>query len=192
MLADYSSDPHKDYHQALGDFNTAINFNNNEPEAYIRRGIVRFQMAKYEDNSQAGYQAAIADLDQAITLNSSKSEAYFQRGLIRYQIAQYSSKYAQEYKQAIADFDQALTINPHLAKVYLKRGMVHYELAQYGLSNSHENQLQAVEDLQTAAKVSLEQEDMENYQQALSNICIVVENKCDNLFRNSNIVGQSN
>jgi len=192
MLADYSSDPDHEYKQALSDFNRAIDFNNAEPEAYIRRGIIRFQLAKYSNNSESGYKAAIADLDQAISLNASKSEAYYQRGLVRYQMAQYSGNYVQEYKKAVADFNQALSINPHLAKVYIKRGMVHYELAQYGISGYHQNQIQAIEDLQTAAKVSLEQEDMENYQQALSNFCVVVENKCDTLLKSSTIVGKTN
>lgn len=192
MLADYSSDPDKEYKLAIADFNTALNLDHNEAEAYIRRGIVRSQVAKYKNDSQQEYKQAIADFNQALKLNSSKAEAYFQRGSVRYQIAQYSSNYAQEYGLAIVDFNEALSINPKLAKVYLKRGMVHYELAQYGESKSSQNQVQAMEDLQTAAKISLEQEDMDNYQQALSNICVVVENKCDTLFQSSNILRQSN
>ena len=192
MLADYSSDPDKEYKKAIADFNAALNLNHNEAEAYIRRGIVRSQVAKYKNDSQQEYKQAIADFNQALKLNSSKAEAYFQRGTVRYQIAQYSSNYAQEYGLAIADFNEALSINPKLAKVYLKRGMVHYELAQYGESKSSQSQVQAIEDLQTAAKISLEQEDMDNYQQALSNICVVVENKCDTLFQSSNILRQSN
>ncbi|MBD2384403.1 tetratricopeptide repeat protein [Cylindrospermum sp. FACHB-282] len=192
MLADYSSDPDREYKKAIADFNNALSLDNQEAEAYIRRGIVRSQVAKYRTDSQQEYKQAIADFTQAIKLNSSKAEAYFQRGIIRYQIAQYSSNYAQEYKQAIADFNQALNINPRLAKAYLKRGMVHYELAQYGESGSTQSQMQAIEDLQTAAKISLEQEDMDNYQQALSNICVIVENKCDSLFQSSRILEQSN
>lgn len=192
MLADYSSDPDEDYKRAIADFNHALRLDDKEAEAYIRRGIVRSQVAKYRSDAQQEYKGAIADFTQAIELNSSKAEAYFQRGVIRYQIAQYSSDYVQEYKQAIADFNEALSINPQLAKVYLKRGMVHYELAQYGESGSKQSQTQAVEDLQTAARISLEQEDMDNYQQALSNICVVVENKCDALFQSSRILEQSN
>jgi DNA-binding helix-hairpin-helix protein with protein kinase domain len=192
MLADYSSDPDQEYKQAIADFNHALRLENNEAEAYIRRGIVRFQIAKYNSNSLQEYNKSIADFTEAIKLNSSKPEAYFQRGVVRYQIAQYSSNYAQEYKQAITDFNLALDINPRLAKVYLKRGMVYYELAQYGENKSQQNQVQAIKDLQTAAKISLEQEDMDNYQQALSNICIVLENKCDSLLQNPTILGQSN
>lgn len=48
--------------------------------------------------------------------------------------------------------------------------------------------MKAIDDLQTSAKVSLEQEDMDNYQQALSSLCIVVENKCDALFQSSNVL----
>ncbi|WP_445635008.1 Protein kinase domain-containing protein [Nostoc sp. DSM 114161] len=185
MLAEYSNDPDTEYNLALTDYNRAIGLEPNEVEAYIRRGIVRAQMAKYSGESQQVYKRAIADFTQAIKLNLSKAEAYFQRGVVYYQIAQYSSNYEEEYRQAIADFNQALTISPKLAKAFLKRGMVRYELAQYGGSESNQNQTRAIADLQTAAKIFLEQDDMDNYQQALSNMCVVVENKCDPLFQGS-------
>ncbi|MFN6514452.1 MAG: tetratricopeptide repeat protein [Nostoc sp. CreGUA01] len=185
MLAEYSNDPDTEYNLAIVDYNRAIGLDRNEVEAYIRRGIVRAQMAKYSGESQQVYRRAIADFTQAIKLNLSKAEAYFQRGIVHYQIAQYSSSYEQEYRQAIADFNQALTISPKLAKAFLKRGMVRYELAQYGGSESNQNQTRAIADLQTAAKIFLEQDDMDNYQQALSNMCVVVENKCDPVFQGS-------
>jgi DNA-binding helix-hairpin-helix protein with protein kinase domain len=191
MLADYSSDPHKEYKQAIADFTTAINIDKNDVEAYIRRGIVRFEVTKYINNSLQEYQKSIADFTEAIKLNSSKVEAYFQRGLVRYQIAQYSNNYVAEYKRAIADFTEALKINPQLAKVYLKRGMAYYELAQYGENGSDKNQIRAVADLEKAAKVSLERNDMDNYQQAISSICIIVANKCD-ILPKSTLVGQNN
>ncbi|TAF06427.1 MAG: tetratricopeptide repeat protein [Nostocales cyanobacterium] len=187
MLADYSSDPDQEYKKAIQNFNTAININDRDTEAYIRRGIVRSQIAKYSSSFQQEYQKSIADFTEAIELNTSKAEAYFQRGLARYQFAQYSSNYAPLYKQAIADFNQALNIDPRMAKVYLKRGMVHYELAQYGESKVKENQAQAIEDLEKSAQIYLEQEDMDNYQQALSNICVIVSKKCDTLFQSSTI-----
>ncbi|MBW4627502.1 MAG: tetratricopeptide repeat protein [Brasilonema octagenarum HA4186-MV1] len=183
MLAEYSSDPDKEYNLAIADYNNALRLNPKEVEAYIRRGVVRSQVAKYSGDSQNEYKKAIADFNQALGLNSSKAEAFFQRGLVRYQVAQYSSDFEQEYKQAIADFDQALNINPKLSKVYLKRGVVRYELAQYGGGKSSQYNKQAVDDLQKAAKISLEQEDMDNYQQALSSICVVVENKCDTFLQ---------
>ncbi|MFN4841907.1 MAG: tetratricopeptide repeat protein, partial [Dolichospermum sp.] len=164
----------------------------NDVEAYIRRGIVRFEITKYINNSLQEYQKSIADFTQAIKLNSSKLEAYFQRGLVHYQIAQYSSNYVAEYKRAIADFTEALKINPRLAKVYLKRGMAYYELAQYGENGADKNQIRAVADLQKAAQVSLERNDMDNYQQALSSICIVATQKCDSLLPKSTLVGQNN
>ncbi len=75
-----------------------------------------------------------------------------------------------------------------MGKVYLKRGMIRYELAQYGGQDSEANRMKAIDDLQTSAKVSLEQEDMENYQQALSSLCIIVENQCDALFQNTSML----
>jgi DNA-binding helix-hairpin-helix protein with protein kinase domain len=190
MLADYSSDPEQEYQKAINNFNTAIHINVRDTEAYIRRGIVRSQMAKYSSNYQQEYQKSIADFTEAIKLNTSKAEAYFQRGLARYQFAQYSSNYAREYKQAIVDFTQAININPRMAKVYLKRGMVHYELAQYGENTVQQNHVQAIEDLEKSAQIYLEDEDMDNYQQALSNICVIVSKKCDTLFQSSTSFNQ--
>jgi DNA-binding helix-hairpin-helix protein with protein kinase domain len=192
MMADYSNDPQKQYKQAIADFNTAINIDENDAEAYIRRGIVRFEINKYISNSFQEYQKSIADFTKAIKLNASKVDAYFQRGLVRYQVAQYSNNYMAEYKQAIADFTEALKINPRLAKIYLKRGMAYYELAQYGAGTSDKNHFQAISDLETAAKVSLEENDMDNYQQSLSSICVVVANKCDSLLFNTMLTKQSN
>ncbi|MBD2292515.1 tetratricopeptide repeat protein [Anabaena sphaerica FACHB-251] len=192
MLADYSNDPDREYKKAIQNFNNAININERDTEAYIRRGIVRSQIAKYSHNFQQEYQKSIADFTEAIQLNASKAEAYFQRGLARYQFAQYSSNYAPIYKQAIEDFNQAININPRMAKVYLKRGMIHYELAQYGESQVKENQAQAIEDLEKSAQIYLEQEDMDNYQQALSNICVIVSKKCDALFQSSTMFDPTN
>ncbi|MDM9381008.1 tetratricopeptide repeat protein [Chlorogloeopsis sp. ULAP01] len=188
MLAESSSDPEKYYNLAISDFNSALRFNEKEVEAYIRRGISHAQIAKYTGDSQLNYQKAIADFNQAIAINPSRAEAYFQRGLVRYQTAQYGSDFEKEYNQAITDFDQALLLNSRLAKVYLKRGMVRYELAQYGGSESSVNKNKAINDLQTAAKISLEQEDVDNYQQALSSICVVLENKCESVFQNTNFL----
>lgn len=188
MLAEYSNDPDREYNLAIADFNNALRLNSKEIEAYIRRGVVRSQMAKYSGDSQNDYQLALKDFSQAIDLNPTKAEAYYQRAVVYSQVAQYSSNYQQEYNRAIADFDQALKINSQMAKAYLKRGMIRYELSQYGGRNANTNRLQAVEDLQTSAKVSLEQEDMDSYQQALSSLCIVVENKCDTLFQSTSML----
>ncbi|BAY34017.1 TPR repeat-containing protein [Nostoc carneum NIES-2107] len=188
MLADYSNDPDREYTLAIADFNNALRLNSKEVEAYIRRGVVRAQVAKYSGDSQQDYQQAINDFTKAIDINASQPEAFYQRGIVHSQIAQYSNDYAREYNKAIADFNQALSLNPKQGKVYLKRGMIHYELSQYGSQNSEVNRMKAIDDLQTSAKVSLEQEDMDNYQQALSSLCIVVENKCDALFQSSNVL----
>lgn len=184
MLADYSSDPDEKYRLAIADFNQAINLDKYDAEAYIRRGIVRFELTKYINISLQEYHNAIADFTKAIQINSSKVEAYFQRGLVRYQLAQYSNNYLAEYKQVIEDFTQAIKINPRIAKVYIKRAMVYYELAQYGEKETDKNHLQAIADLQTAEKISLAEHDMESYQQSLSNMCILMSNRCDSVLPN--------
>jgi DNA-binding helix-hairpin-helix protein with protein kinase domain len=189
MLAEFSNDPDKEYKLAIADFNQALSINEKEAEAYIRRGIVYSQIAKYSNDTLKEYQEAIADFDQALKLNAAKSEAYFQRGSVRYLIAQYSSESLQQYQKAIVDFNQALKINDKLAKVYLKRGMVRYELVQLMGNKSNPDYVQAIEDLEIAAQLSLEQEDTEVYQQALSSICIVEESKCNALFQSSAMLG---
>ncbi|BAY23459.1 TPR repeat-containing protein [Calothrix sp. NIES-2100] len=188
MLAEYSNDPDREYTLAIADFNNALRLNSQEIEAYIRRGVVRSQIAKYSGDSQKDYQLALDDFTKAINLNPSKAEAYYQRGVVHSQIAQYSSNYVHEYNKAIADLDQALRINSKLPKAYLKRGMIQYELSQYGGRNSETNRVKAIDDLQTSAKLSLEQEDMDSYQQTLSSLCIVVENKCDTLFQSTTML----
>ena len=187
-LADYSNDPDYEYKKAIDSFNNAININKQDDEAYIRRGVVRSQIAKYSHNSQQEYKESILDFTQAIKLNPFKAEAYFQRGLARYQFGQYSSNYAQIYKQAIADFDQALNISPEMAEVFLKRGMIYYELAQYGERTTKNNQQKALEDLEKSAQLYLNKKDVNNYQQAMSNICVIAEKKCDYFLQNSSII----
>ena len=188
MLAEYSSDPDKEYRLAIEDYNHALRIDRDEVEAYIRRGIVRSQIAKFSGDSQKDYLRAINDFNRALNIDSRRPEAFYQKGLVRYQLAQYSSNFEQEYKEALEDFNQALQLNSKLPKVYLKRGLVRYELAQYGGGGSNIYRQQAIEDLQRAAKISLEQDDMDHYQQALSSICVVVDNKCDTLFQKTSIV----
>lgn len=179
LLAELGSDPDKLYKLAIQDFNHAIKLDDQEIEAYIRRGIVRTQIARYSGESQTDYQKAIADFNEALNRGPSRAEAYFQRGMVRYHIAQYSSEFEAEYRRALNDFDRAVKINSQFAKAYLKRGIVRYELSQYGGEESRKNSLKAIDDLQRAAKISLEQKDMEHYQQAINSICVVIENKCD-------------
>ncbi|MBW4615409.1 MAG: tetratricopeptide repeat protein [Desmonostoc vinosum HA7617-LM4] len=192
MLAEYSSEADKEYKLAIADYNSALRLDKEEVEAYIRRGIVYAQKAKASTESQQDYKSAIADFTQAIDLNNTKTEAYYQRAVARHQMAQYSNDYVQEYRKALTDFDKALNNDPKLAKALLKRGMLRYELSQYGGGESSQNQAKAISDLQAAAKISLEQEDMDSYQQALSNICVVVENKCENLFQSSSLSRETN
>ncbi|MDJ0675010.1 MAG: tetratricopeptide repeat protein [Calothrix sp. MO_167.B42] len=184
LVAEYSKDPHAEYKQAIADYNQALKINPQEVEAYIRRGIVRFQMAKYHGDYQPDFQKSLKDFNQAISINPSRAEAYFQRGLVRYQIAQYSSDFEQEYQRAIGDFNQALKIDSNIAKIYLKRGIVKYELSQYSDKNPQQQKNQAITDLETSARIFLEQKDMENYQKALSSICLIAETKCSDMSIN--------
>ena len=103
--------------------------------------------------------------------------------MVRYEIAQYSKNPEKEYQQAIQDFSQALLLKPNDATAYVNRGNARYEVAQY-TGNFDIEYWEALKDLQKAAKLFLEQGDIEQYQQALSNICVALENDCDSFLLN--------
>ncbi len=127
--------------------------------------------------------AAISDFNQALRLNPQEAEAYLKRGLVRHEMAQYSKDFNRDYMAAISDFNQALRLNPQEAEAYLKRGLVRYEMARYS-EDFNRDYSGAVEDLQKAAKLFFEQEDIDNYQKAVSNICILLQNNCDSFLAN--------
>ena len=66
--------------------------------------------------------------------------------------------------------------------------MIYYELAQYGERTARNNQQRALEDLEKSAQLYLNKKDVNNYQQAISNICVIAEEKCDYLLQNSSII----
>lgn len=182
-LAQHSGDPDKDYKGAIENFNQAINLNPNQIEAYISRGMVRSEIAQYSKDPDGEYKQAIEDFNQALRRHPAHTKAYVQRGIVRYKLAQYKGDANQGYKQAIKDFDRALLLNPQEAEAYVKRGLIRYELEQYG-GDSDKNKQAAVTDLQKAAKIFLDQGDMEHYQQALGNICVALEDNCHLFLQN--------
>ncbi|MBV8885544.1 MAG: tetratricopeptide repeat protein [Chroococcidiopsidaceae cyanobacterium CP_BM_RX_35] len=181
-IAQNSGNPDKEYRGAIADFNQALRLNPKNAEAYFKRGLIRYEIAQYSQDSDRNYKGAIEDFNQTLRLNPKNAEAYVNRGNVRYKLAQYNGS-DQGYKDAIADFDQALNLDPHSAEAYIKRGLVRSEIARYSGSTSKDYWV-AVEDLQKAAQIFLEQGDIEHYQQALGYICGVLENNCDSYLRN--------
>ncbi len=182
-IAQLSGDPDSFYKAAIEDFNQALSINPGGAQAYLSRGIVRYEIAQYSKNPDKDYQQAIEDFNQAVRLSPEEAKAYVKRGIVRYKLAQYSGDFNIGYKSAVDDFNAALRLNPEEAEAYLKRGIIRYELVQYSGSNKKDYRA-AVEDLQKAAKLFLQQGNIEDYQLALGNICVALENKCDSFLRN--------
>lgn len=179
-VAQHSGDPDRLYREAIKDFNKSLNLKPTQGNAFLSRGIVRYEVAQYSKNPDDDYQKAIYDFNQALRFTPQAAKAYVKRGIVHYKLAQYQGDLNQGYKAAIADFNKALSLNPQEAEAYLKRGIVRYELAQY---SGHPDR-EAVEDLQTAAKLFLKQGNIEEYQLALGNICVALDKNCDSFLRN--------
>ncbi|MBV9387331.1 MAG: tetratricopeptide repeat protein [Chroococcidiopsidaceae cyanobacterium CP_BM_ER_R8_30] len=181
-VAQNSGDPDKEYRLALTDFNQALRLDPKNAEAYFKRGLILYEIAQYSQDSDQDFRKAIDDFNQTLRLNPSNAEAYVKRGNARYKLAQFNGS-DQGYKDAIEDFNKALNLDPQNAEAYIKRGLVRSEIARYSGNNNKDNWV-AVEDLQKAAQIFLEQGDIEHYQQALGYICGVLENNCDSYLRN--------
>ncbi|PIG95184.1 tetratricopeptide repeat protein [Gloeocapsopsis sp. IPPAS B-1203] len=183
-IAQHSSNPVMEYQAAIADFDQALQLNPSAEEAYLSRGIVRHDTAKFSKDTDKNYLAAISDFNQTVMLNPSNAKAYVKRGISYYKLAQ-NSKNIQHpgYQEAINDFNQALRLNNQEAEAYIKRGIVRYEIAQSDKTQNQDHS-SALTDLKQAAKLFLAQGDVESYQEALSNICVVLENKCQSFLQN--------
>lgn len=183
-IAQHSSNPNIEYQAAIADFDQALQLNPLAEEAYLSRGIVLHDTAKYSKDVNKNYLAAINDFNQTVRLNPNNAKAYVKRGISYYKLAQNSKNSLHPgYQEAIKDFNQALQLNSQEAEAYIKRGIVRYEIAQS--SNQYDKDYtSALTDLKQAAKLFLEQGDIERYQEALSNICVALENKCQSFLQN--------
>jgi DNA-binding helix-hairpin-helix protein with protein kinase domain len=183
-IAQHSSNPVMEYQAAIADFDQALQLNPSAEEAYLSRGIVLHDTAKYNKDTEKKYLAAIRDFNQTVMLNPSNAKAYVKRGISYYKLAQ-NSKNIQHpgYQEALKDFNQALQLNNQEAEAYIKRGIIRYEIAQSS-NNYNQDHSAALTDLKQAAKLFLEQGNVERYQEALSNICVVLENKCQSFLQN--------
>lgn len=118
------------YPMAIEDFNTAITMNDQFNEAYLGRGISKFEMKDYQAaetdltrylqvnkknamayNYMAGidflkqrYQESLNDYSEVIKLDSTYPDAYINRGMMRH--------YLRDFKGAIQDYDVAIRQNP--------------------------------------------------------------------------------
>ncbi len=94
------------YHEAIVDFDKAININAQFFYPYYKRGDAQFALGNYE--------AAIADYDKAREINEGIFNIYFDLGLAKSKLG--------DYKAAITDYDKAIEIDPEHTKAYSNRG----------------------------------------------------------------------
>ena len=85
-------------HDAIADFNQAIQINPNDARTYNNRGIAKAQLSDYH--------AAIDDFNQAIQINPQLAKAYYNRGNAKLQIG--------DKEGARADFLEARRLDPKI------------------------------------------------------------------------------
>ncbi|MCG9128870.1 tetratricopeptide repeat protein [Candidatus Poribacteria bacterium] len=106
-----------EYEDALERFTGVIELRPNWADAYLYRGIARFNLDGAND-------FVLRDFDKAIELNPDLAEAYLYHG--------YFKEHKSQYGNAIADFDKAIQLKPDLVTAYIARGDVkHMYLEQH-------------------------------------------------------------
>ena len=103
------------YHDAIADYDKAIQINPQFFYAYFKRGDAKSDLGNYA--------AAIADYDKAIKIDDMLFNIYFDRGLAQSELA--------DNEAAIADYDKAIEINPEDAKLYSRRGVAKLRLRYF-------------------------------------------------------------
>jgi hypothetical protein len=101
-----------DYSNPFNFFNSAIEHNPNNAEAYRLLG----------DNKDdiKDYNGAIEDYNKAIELNQNYFAAYNNRGVVKRKL--------KDYQGAIEDFTKAIKMNPNYADTYVNRGLAKQNL----------------------------------------------------------------
>lgn len=103
------------YRDAVNSLTTVIKVKQDEFEAYLLRGI-----AKYNLDDLIG---AEQDFSRAITLHPLYSHAYHYRGVTRDRL--------QDYYKALSDLDKAIELDPFNAEVFIARGSVKLHMESY-------------------------------------------------------------
>ncbi len=107
----------KQYEDALRTYDSALELNSNNADAWIGRGMVLEQLARYDD--------AIAAIDRATEISPNYSLAWLSRGMVL--------KEAERFEDALTAFDRALAGNGQwgdnrAADAALNRGSVLWQL----------------------------------------------------------------
>ncbi len=97
-----------DYKGAISDLNKAITLDQQNPNIYNNRGLIK-------DEQLGDHQGAIADYNKAIQINPKLSAAYSNRAPAWVKLG--------NEQGAIADYNKAIEINPKNAYAYANRGI---------------------------------------------------------------------
>jgi tetratricopeptide (TPR) repeat protein len=130
---------------AIADYDQAIKLDSNFAYAYNNRGLAKSNLG---DN-----QGAIADYDHAIRVTPDYIDAYNNRGNAR--------SNSGDNQGAIADYDQAIKLDPDYAHAYYNRGNSKSDLG---------DKQGAIADYQKAAELYQQQENTQDYQDAMDRI----------------------
>ena len=103
------------YHEAVADYDKAVEINAQFFYAYYKRGYAQFALGNYE--------AAITDYDKVININDGVFNIYFDRGLAKSKLG--------DNEAAIADYDKAIEIDPDHANAYRQRGKAKISLRDF-------------------------------------------------------------
>jgi len=96
-------------------FNTAIEDNDEDAEAYYYRGVINYETGYFEE--------AIEDFTNAIEFEPDYPEAYYYRGLCYLKIEE-EDKAEDDFETALEGFDQKIDDEPEEAVWYVWRGDV--------------------------------------------------------------------
>ena len=107
-----TEDERKDYlHQAISEFLTAIQINENMPEPYSQLGITYFRLGNYQKSLEY-YKKAILNSDVANNM-----------GILYYKVG--------DYEKALSMFEMAVKLDPRLANAYFNMGVIQGSLGKY-------------------------------------------------------------
>ena len=101
--------------KALDSFNSAIESDPSNAEAYFNRGNV------YE--SKGSDDKAVSDYNRAIDLKPRYAEAFINRGIVYYKKC--------EFERAILDYTRALDLDPSYGEAYANIGLAYTKLGKY-------------------------------------------------------------
>ncbi len=134
----------REHQNAIRDCTQALRLNPSSDQAYSNRGDVRRDVG-----DRTG---ALADYSEAIKINPNNSFTYTSRANVRRDL--------EDWRGAIDDYSRALALNPNNAAALYGRG-----LAYSRISGSRD---QALDDLQRAAKIFLDNGQINAYQEAVA------------------------